>query len=241
MGCWVRFWRVRYAGSGIATAVPLVVSLTACTSPFQQDEPDLPSPEPAVDRLATGLGEGDLSEVAFTDATAADADDFADVVELMGSTDYVVRAEAGEVVEGPTGRRRRRPPPSPGPGTSPAPATRRRAGPTRRRRGLTLAGDSWQVAWERALVEPSLNAGAVLDVTTIRAARGADHRRSWRGPGRAAAGHPLRDRQGAVPARAGDPVGPRARRAAGHRRGGVRQGGRGGRREGLRRGAGAAS
>ena len=38
---------------------------------------------------------------------------------------------------------------------------------------LTLAGGTWQVAWSRKLVEPSLNEGAVLDVTTIRAARGA--------------------------------------------------------------------
>ena len=56
-----------------------------------------------MDQLATGLSEGDLSEVVFTDATAADAGDFASVVELMGSTEYVVRAEAGEVVEGADG------------------------------------------------------------------------------------------------------------------------------------------
>ncbi len=85
---------MRYAGSGIATTALLVASLTACTGPFEPDEADLPSPEAAVDRLATGLSEGDLSEVVFTDATAADAGDLASVVELMGSTEYVVTSRA---------------------------------------------------------------------------------------------------------------------------------------------------
>ena len=173
LACWVRFGRVRYAGSGIATSVALVASLTACSGPFQPDEPDLPSPESAVGALATGLSEGDLSAVAFTEATAAEAGDFATVVELMGSTEYVVRAEAGEVVEGDDGS----------PATSAATLTWTWdvAGTGDQAQGwtyetqadLTLAGDTWQVAWERALVEPSLGEGAVLDVTAIRAARGA--------------------------------------------------------------------
>ena len=37
---------------------------------------------------------------------------------------------------------------------------------------LTLDGDEWQVAWEPALVEPSLDEAVVLDATTIGARRG---------------------------------------------------------------------
>ena len=172
---------MRYAGSGIATTALLVGSLTACTSPFEPDEPDLPSPEAAVDRLAAGLTEGDLSEVVVHRRDRPRTPrDFASVVELMGSTEYVVtrrgrrgrrgiRRRPGDVDRHPhldLGRRRHR---RPGAGLDLRDAGRPHPG--RRHLAGRLGAGAGRAVAER---------GAVLDVTTIARGPRGHHRRPWR-------------------------------------------------------------
>ncbi len=150
--------------TGLVAAVA-IGSLSACSG---TDEPDLPEPDAAVDALAEGLTTGDLAAVPFTEQTGPDAaSDFDAIVEGMGAAGRTVTATAGAVTEA----------------TEDAPAaTTATVSWTWDVSGqewtydttaaLTLAGDEWQVAWEPALVEPSLDEAVVLDATTIGARRG---------------------------------------------------------------------
>ncbi len=130
-----------------------------------------PDPEPTVAALAEALAGGDLSEVAFGEATAAQAGAaYVEIVTGMGEATPGV--EAGEVTrsEGEEGE----------PDTASATLTWTwplgEDGATEwsydATAELTLVDDAWRVAWSPTLVEPSLNDASVLDLTPIAARRG---------------------------------------------------------------------
>lgn len=140
----------------------VALALTACSG---DDEPDdLSSPDEAVAALAEGLAGGDLGDVEFASATAADvAIDYAATVEGMGGVSPAV--EPGEVDEGGDA----------------ATATLAWSWPVGPEGGewayesqvsLVSSDDTWKVAWERSVVEPSLRKATVLDRTPIAARRG---------------------------------------------------------------------
>ena len=129
------------------------------------DPDDGPSPEAAAEALAAGLQAGDLIRVAFDPATAAGAQaSYDEVVAGMGERTPAVTV-AG-VTEGEAE------------GTAEAvltwswdlgaeePWTYEVTAP------LTEGTDEWQATWAIDLVEPSLEAGDVLDVASVTPDRG---------------------------------------------------------------------
>ncbi|GAA2134202.1 penicillin-binding transpeptidase domain-containing protein [Nocardioides bigeumensis] len=166
---------MRISVATVALLTALVSGVTACTG---SDEPDLPEPDAVVEALATGLESGDLSGVPFVADTAEDAADLPEIVELMGSTPRTVTGAVGDVRpdadaggDGSAGD------------TATATATLTwvwdvTGDPEQEWTydapvALALVDGEWQVEWDRKLVEPSLGAGTVLDLTHVRAARGA--------------------------------------------------------------------
>lgn len=149
----------------VLLAPTAVLLMTGLLSSCDQVADQLADPEPdqAAADLATGLAGGDLAQVVFTDATAAEATaSYSSVVEGLGDVEPTVTVEdVADATDGastatlawswPVGAQ-------PWTYTTEAP--------------LELVDDEWRVAWSPALVEPSLAEGEVLDTTTIAARRG---------------------------------------------------------------------
>lgn len=145
-----------------AATVLAASSLVACSGSGDDPAPD---PDEAVGALAAAFGSGDFSGVALAgelDATGVAAE-YDEVVEGMGDLSPTVSAgDAEESEDGDTA-------------TAPLAWMWPVGGDEwsyTTEVELTRADDEWQVAWDRALVEPSLQSGTVLDVTTVRADRG---------------------------------------------------------------------
>lgn len=142
-------------------AVALVsAGLSACDAAEKVTGPD---PGDTAEALAAALASGDFADVELTEDTAAEAAaEYAKVVEGMGDVEpTVVAGEVEETTDGAATARLQWTWPVAGEEwtyTTEAP--------------LTEAGDTYQVAWSRKLVEPSLGSGTVLDVTPIAGARG---------------------------------------------------------------------
>jgi cell division protein FtsI/penicillin-binding protein 2 len=133
--------------------------LTACDAAEKATGPD---PDDAAKALATALSAGDFGAVAFTDQTPdAVAADYHQVVDGMGDIEPTVTAGGADESDGT------------------ATATLSWTWPVAGKEWtyttdaeLTEAGDEWQAAWTRQLVEPSLGTRTTLDVTPVAAARG---------------------------------------------------------------------
>lgn len=145
-----------------AATVLAASSLVACSGSDGDSRPD---PDEAVGALAAAFGSGDFSGVALSGEldAAGVATDYDEVVEGMGDlTPTVSAGDAQESEDGDTA-------------TAPLAWMWPVGGDEwsyTTEVELTRADDEWQVAWDRALVEPSLQSGTVLDVTTVRADRG---------------------------------------------------------------------
>ncbi|GEP35281.1 cell division protein FtsI [Nocardioides szechwanensis] len=149
--------------SRLAGLTALLLLMVGCTSQDDPGQDDPAAPDEEVTALAGALASGELTGVAFTQVTAAEAAaDYQKTVEGMG--DVTPTVDAGDVeVEGET-----------------ATATLSWSWPIagedswayESQATLNLADDEWQVVWDRDVVEPSLQAATTLDLTPIRAARG---------------------------------------------------------------------
>ncbi|MEO5854051.1 MAG: penicillin-binding transpeptidase domain-containing protein [Nocardioides sp.] len=155
-----------HRGARAAGVLTLATSLLAACS--GDDQPDVPDPTAAATALADGLASGDLAGVAFTpDTGAAAAEQLPEIVAGMGDTARTVEAAAGAVTDATETE----------PATAAATLTwawdvdgQEWTYDTTAR--LVLDGGDWQVGWEPALVEPSLDEAVVLDKTTVGARRG---------------------------------------------------------------------
>lgn len=153
----------RLAGTGLALA--LTAGLVACSD----DEPKAdPGATEQADALASGLAEGSLDSVAFTELSGADATaDYQEVVAEMGDIEPSVSVESVDQGED-------------GSGSATAtldwswPVAGEEADPWTYQSTATIAedGGEWKVDWERSIVEPSLRSAATLDRTTLLGNRG---------------------------------------------------------------------
>lgn len=144
-----------------AALVLVAASLAACSG----SEDSRPNPDEAADALVAALASGDFSGVALTgdlDATAM-AEEYDEVVGGMGGlTPTVSAAEVQESEDDETA-------------TTPLAWTWPVGGEEwsyTTEAELRLVDDEWQVDWDREIVEPSLQSGTVLDLTTVRGERG---------------------------------------------------------------------
>jgi len=140
--------------------VALVLLLTGCSDPLEQVSG--PDPEPVAEALADGLAAGDLAEVPVGgDGAAAAGEELAAIVEGMGeiapSVSVAEVSESGDTATVTLGWS--------------WPVSAQEWSYTSEAR-LTLVDDAWQVAWEPAVVEPSLRPGGTLDLTGTTAERG---------------------------------------------------------------------
>lgn len=145
-----------------AAALVLAASSLAACSGADDAGPD---PDDAVAALTDALGSGDFAAVPLTgdlDAAAV-AEEYDEVVGGMGGlTPTISAGDAVEAEDGDTA-------------TAPLAWTWPVAGDEwgyTTEVELARSDDEWQVAWDRALVEPSLQSGTVLDLTTITGDRG---------------------------------------------------------------------
>ena len=146
-------------GIAALTTAVLLGLLTGCDAAEKVTGPD---PEEAATALADALESGDLGGVALTGATAEAATGLrADVLEGMG--DLAPAVDLAGVEEGDDS----------------ATATLAWSWPLGEQEwtyeteaSMTLDGDTWQVAWEPALLEPSLGKGERLDLDEVPAERG---------------------------------------------------------------------
>lgn len=135
--------------------------LTACDQVGEQVSD--PEPDQAAADLATGLAGGDLSDVALSGTTAAEATTaYAATVEGLGEITPTV--EVTDVSD---------------PADDAASATLSWSWPVAEtpwtyttEAPLELVGDEWRVTWSPTVVEPSLAEGETLDVTQIAPRRG---------------------------------------------------------------------
>ncbi|MCW2842291.1 MAG: penicillin-binding protein transpeptidase [Nocardioides sp.] len=134
--------------------------LTGCDSAAQLSGPD---PADTAAALATALASGSFAEVGFSDETpAAVTKEYDATVEGMGdATPTVVAGDVDESGETATAPLTWTWPVAGQEWTYDTEAT------------LTRVDDEWQVTWDPAVIEPSLNEDVVLDTTPIAAARGA--------------------------------------------------------------------
>ena len=153
----------------LPVAVALVLGAGLVTACDPADTVTGPDPDETATALADALGTGDFSAVTFADGTTADevGKEYAEVVDGLGDLTPSVTADTIETD-----------------GSAAAELTW--TWPVGGREwtyttdaDLSEVGDTWQVTWDRALVEPSLGSKEVLDATTIAARRG----EIW-GPGR---------------------------------------------------------
>ena len=143
----------------LATTALLGALLAGCDSVSKVTGPD---PDEAADTLAAALSSGTFTDVAFTQQTPDEVTkDYTATIEGMGDTEPAV--SAGAVEES---------------GDS-ATATLTWTWPVGGREWtydtearMTKADDEWQVAWDRAVIEPSLADGVTLDLTPVGAKRG---------------------------------------------------------------------
>lgn len=148
----------------LATASVLLATggLAACTSGGGSDGDGGPDAAAVADALAEALASGDFGDVPLADETAEEvAADYTKVVEGMGDIEPVVYAgEPEESADTATVPLSWSWPVAGDEWSYAAEAT------------LTKAGDDWQVAWSRDLVEPHLKKATVLDITPIGGGRG---------------------------------------------------------------------
>ncbi len=143
-------------------ALLVLAALSGCTG--GEDQPDAESAEATVQALAEALVEGDFADLDFSDHTPEQvAAEHAAVVEGLGDVEPTVAPGVVEE-EGDSAR-----------------ATLVWAWPLGPQGeewtydtavSLTRSGSTWQVAWDRPVIEPSLTGGTVLDLTPIAAKRG---------------------------------------------------------------------
>ncbi len=145
-------------------ALLVLTALSACTAGDDPPEQDAAGAEATVQALAEALVDGDFDAVAFSDDTPEQvAAEHAAVVEGLGEVEPTVVPgvveEEGDAARatlvwswplGPQGEE----------WTYDSPVR------------LTRSGSTWQVAWDRPVIEPSLTGGTVLDLTPIAARRG---------------------------------------------------------------------
>jgi cell division protein FtsI/penicillin-binding protein 2 len=156
--------RSRPAARAIVTT--LVTALVAASGACSGDDGpgDRSSPDAAGAALSDGLAAGDLTGVEFVSATTEEvAADYDATVEGMG--EVTPQVQLGPVAED---------------GDS-ATATLSWSWPVgpdgeawayESQARLVRTAGTWQVAWDRSVVEPSLTGGTVLDLTPIAARRG---------------------------------------------------------------------
>ncbi|WP_296605882.1 penicillin-binding transpeptidase domain-containing protein [Nocardioides sp.] len=144
----------------IAALLLVGTALSGCDAAEKVTGPD---PDEAADALADAFVGGDFGDVAFTQASPEEVTaEYAKVIEGMGETTPAVTvAETADD------------------GEDAAIATLSWSWPVAGEEWsytteapLTKVDDAWQVDWSRALVEPSLGAGTVLDMTPIGGGRG---------------------------------------------------------------------
>ncbi len=148
------------------TVLALALGAAGCTGDSGGDGPEGPDPQAALTALASGLTAKDLSKVTFTDATATSAQASYDkIVTALGDTTPAV--DTGEVQEAEQGE------------TATATlhwawdltsATWEYDAPVTLH--LSDDGEQWQVAWAPSVVEPTLEEGDALDVSSVLADRG---------------------------------------------------------------------
>lgn len=143
-----------------AAVLLLALGLAACDQ-VPGVEPD-PEPDQAAADLAAGLAGADLGAVVFTDVTGAQATEaYAATVEGLGEVEPTVEVTGiDESAEATTAALSWSWPIADEPWTYESQAP------------LELVDGEWRVVWSPAVVEPSLDAGEVLDVTQIAARRG---------------------------------------------------------------------
>ncbi|WP_148615333.1 penicillin-binding transpeptidase domain-containing protein [Nocardioides rubriscoriae] len=155
---------MRRALAPLLSTLLLTTTLVACSG---DDEPDPADAGEQADATAAalvdGLGSADLSAVPFDATTAAEATtDLADVVEGMG--DVVPEVTLGDVAEDDDRA------------TAELdwswPVTDTQSWDYTSTVTLTRTDDEWKVSWGHQVVEPTLNANSVLDVTPVAASRG---------------------------------------------------------------------
>ena len=141
--------------------VVLLLAVSACTS---DDDPEQsgPNPEAAAEAFATGLETGDLSEVMFADKTSAQVQAEHDAI-VAGLGELAAQVDVADV--SPTDKA--------------ATATLHWSWDVAGQpweydtpAELALVGDEWQVAWAPTTVEPSLEAGEVLQRSSVTPNRG---------------------------------------------------------------------
>ncbi|MBS44381.1 MAG: penicillin-binding protein [Nocardioides sp.] len=154
-------------------ALPLALAVTACSVPGLTDgdaTPDVEGtdPGPVAIALAEGLDSGDLTGVAFTELTDADATaDLVETVEGMGDLDPEVLLS--EVVADES---------DPDAATAtltwswPLTDDDTWAYETTAALARTATDADWEVVWDHAVVESSLNAASVLEVDRVSGDRG---------------------------------------------------------------------
>jgi cell division protein FtsI/penicillin-binding protein 2 len=150
----------------LALLLALVLGAAGCTGDSGDDEASGPDPQDSLTALASGLTAKDLSKVAFTEATATTAQaSYDDVTAQLADLDRVVETAGVRVTdEGKAAT-----------GTLhwtwdlggisweyDAPVEL----------ALPADADEWQVAWAPTVVEPSLEEGEALDVSSVLADRG---------------------------------------------------------------------
>lgn len=162
--------RTRLGAGALTLLLPLGL-LAACDGGDPGSESDPSAPDGTAAALADALVAGDLGPVPLVDddgaviEAATATDDYATVVDGMGELEPTV--ELGEVEQdGDTATARL---------SWSWPVTPDEAWAYDSTVTLTRDpddADSWRAVWEHAVVEPSLNAGAVLDLVPLAGARG---------------------------------------------------------------------
>ena len=153
--------RVRRAGAlaGVLAGLLLAGALAGCDAVEKVSGPD---PQDAADTLASALASGSFADVGLVEGTPEEAAaSYSQVVEGMGDVEPAV--SAGTVEE------------SGDSATAPLTWSWPVAGEQwtyETEAGLTRVDDEWQVAWDPAVIEPSLREGVTLDLTTVAAPRG---------------------------------------------------------------------
>ncbi|GAB6984546.1 penicillin-binding transpeptidase domain-containing protein [Nocardioides pyridinolyticus] len=141
-----------------AALVLATAGLTACDA---ADEVTGPDPQEAVDALAAGFESGDLSALTFTDGPGDPTAELAEVVAGLGDVEPVVTASDADEADGSATAELRWTWPLAGDEWTYTTDV-----------SLSEGAEAWEVAWDRALIEPHLRRRSTLDVTPIGGVRG---------------------------------------------------------------------